>query len=348
LRRPPFADLPPPPGKTGWPWTHETTTFPQARPDGSSWPRISIVTPSYNQGQFIEETIRSVILQGYPDIEYIIIDGGSRDQSVEIIKKYEPWLTYWVSEEDRGQSHAINKGFHRSTGGILGWLNSDDVLLPHALATVAVASPRSDEPVLIAGTAEIRDISLTQTIWIVDRIPQNLSDVFSHFDAFFPQPSVFFSRQALKLSGVLREDLHYVMDLDLWLRMAQHVRIILIEQHLSWMRQHEDAKTWPGNVLHVLDEAEKVLQSFSQFVPVKIAEGTFAVAHWRRSRAWIGIGLSSITRGDRKTALVAAFRAARAHVRTMGSRAWIGLVLRLTLPRSVGYLVFGETRRRLR
>jgi len=120
MRCPRLKDLPSPPhGKKGWPWTEETPPLPDTMPDGRPWPRISIVTPSYNQAEFIEETIRSVLLQGYPDIEYIIIDGGSTDGSVKIIKKYEPWLTYWVSEPDRGQSHAINKGMKRATGEIL-------------------------------------------------------------------------------------------------------------------------------------------------------------------------------------------------------------------------------------
>ena len=102
---PTLAELPPPPpDKTGWPWSEESPPLPATMPDGSPWPRISIVTPSYNQGQFIEETIRSVLLQGYPNLEYIVMDGGSTDNSVEIVRNYNSWLAYWVSEPDRGQA----------------------------------------------------------------------------------------------------------------------------------------------------------------------------------------------------------------------------------------------------
>lgn len=129
-----LEDLPaPPPDKTGWPWTEQTEPLPDRMPNGSEWPKISIVTPSYNQGQFIEETIRSVLLQGYPNLEYIIIDGGSTDSTTETIKKYEQYLAYWVSEVDEGQSDALNKGFTLSQGNICGYLNSDDLLLPKAL-----------------------------------------------------------------------------------------------------------------------------------------------------------------------------------------------------------------------
>ena len=125
-----LADLPPPPpGRTGWPWTVASPAVPETAPGGAPWPRITIVTPSFNQGQFLEETIRSVLLQGYPNLEYIIIDGGSNDNSIEIINRYKNWISYWISEKDRGQAHAINKGIDRSTGEVLAWLNSDDVYM---------------------------------------------------------------------------------------------------------------------------------------------------------------------------------------------------------------------------
>src|SRR5665811_68289 len=129
VRLPSLRNLPHPRStKIGWPWTVEPQSLPAIRPDGSSWPPITIITPSYNQGQFIEETIRSVLLQGYPNLEYVIIDGGSSDGSLEVIQKYSPWLAHWVSEPDGGQSQAINKGFARAHGEVIAWLNSDDVL----------------------------------------------------------------------------------------------------------------------------------------------------------------------------------------------------------------------------
>src|SRR5512134_129792 len=120
-------------------------------------PKISIVTPSFNQGKYLERTIRSVIEQDYPNLEYIIIDGGSTDESVEIIRKYEKHLAYWVSEPDRGQSHAINKGFDRATGEIFGWLNSDDWYVPGALKAVAEAFAANPEAGAVVGAGEMVD-----------------------------------------------------------------------------------------------------------------------------------------------------------------------------------------------
>src|SRR5262245_48085578 len=152
MRCPTLAELPPPPaGKSGWPWTAETRALPSYRPDGSVWPRLSIVTPSYNQGEFIEETIRSVLLQGYPNLEYIIMDGRSDDNSVDIIKKYEPWLASWSSEKDAGQADAINRGMANASGAYLNWLNSDDALLENCCAFVAEIAMLADTPWLISG-----------------------------------------------------------------------------------------------------------------------------------------------------------------------------------------------------
>jgi len=120
-------------------------------------PRLSVVTPSYNQGRFIEETIRSVLLQDYPNLEFIIIDGGSTDNTIEVIKKYETWLAYWVSESDRGQSHAINKGIIKATGEILFWLNSDDVVLPGAFKKIAGVFSDNPEIKMVIGQAKVID-----------------------------------------------------------------------------------------------------------------------------------------------------------------------------------------------
>lgn len=124
-------------GRRGWPWTEDESTREVSQMRSRNCQRISIITPSFNQGEYIEETIRSVLLQEYPNLEYIVIDGGSTDNTVPIITKYERWLSYWVSEKDRGQTHAINKGFRRATGEILAWLNSDDVYAPGALSYVS-------------------------------------------------------------------------------------------------------------------------------------------------------------------------------------------------------------------
>jgi len=342
MRSPMLADLAPaPPGETGWPWTLETPPLPPARPDGSPWPRISIVTPSYNQGQFIEETIRSVLLQGYPDLEYVIIDGGSTDQSVDIIKKYEPWLTYWVSEKDRGQSHAINKGFERTTGVVLSWLNSDDVLLPGALREVSSASWDFDQQMLVAGFSEFRDASGNRPLWVVDRLPYTASDVFCFFSTYFPQPSVFLTTTALEACGGLAEHLYYAMDLDLWLRVAEKGRIELIDRHLSWMRQHDQAKTTRGG-FNKLAEVEEVLRAHVEKVPQAIAHKGFALARAERARLWISAGMESFQNGDKKDARLYAYRAIRTRLSALFTRVWLGLALRLTLPRFMRAAIFQD------
>lgn len=213
-----LAILPLAPERQGWPWTEGTPLRPATLPDGSPWPRISIVTPSYNQGQFLEETIRSVLLQGYPNLEYFIIDGGSSDGSVEIIRRYAPWIDYWVSEPDRGQSHAINKGLARTTGEILCWLNSDDVLLPGSLWAVGSFFAAHPKDLLVSGQAIWRD-SAGRHIGDHTLTVHVFRDLLRyHQGRFLAQPAVFMRRELVQRTGPLDEDLTYTMDLDLWLR----------------------------------------------------------------------------------------------------------------------------------
>jgi glycosyltransferase involved in cell wall biosynthesis len=230
---------PPPPGKIGWPWTVETPPLPPARPDGSPWPRISIVTPSYDQGQFIEETIRSVLLQAYPDLEYIIVDGGSTDASLKIIEKYAPWLTYWISEPDRGQAHAINKGLAHTTGALFNWINSDDLLFPSALSSVAAVYRIG---YAIAGSVVNHGIFGRRVI------PNGALSFTTLLEAnprtSFHQPGLWLERQSLMAIGGIDERLHYSFDWDLMLRYLESFPdIFYIGDNLVYFRQHPNSKT---------------------------------------------------------------------------------------------------------
>jgi len=241
MNRTALADLPASPtDKSGWPWTEATPPLPPTLPDGSPWPRISIVTPSFNQAQYIEETIRSVLLQGYPNLEYIIIDGGSTDGSVEIIKKYEPWLSYWVSEPDQGQPQAINKGIERSTGEIMAWINSDDYYLPGAFRTVAeVFSTNKTE--WVAGVRNL--LKPNGQITVYGNRPDASIENWLIQDLYF-QPSVFWRRTLWEKSSKIDEGLHYSFDYELWLQFIRYQNeAYWIDSSLAVFRLHSLSKT---------------------------------------------------------------------------------------------------------
>ena len=174
----------------------------------------SIITPSFNQGPFLEETIESVLAQTYDPIEYIVIDGGSTDSSVEIIKKYADRLAHWVSEPDRGQSNGINKGLELFSGAIIGWLNSDDTLMPDSVARVVEAM--QDTPTVIHGSVRLIDAESRMTA------RPKLSKRNQEFglqtivgEGLVNQPGAFWNRASMERAGYLNEDLNYIMDYEL-------------------------------------------------------------------------------------------------------------------------------------
>ncbi len=221
-----LSKLPTPPHeKTGFPWNDETGNLSIVNADKTVYPKISIITPSYNQGQFLEETIRSVLLQNYPNLEYIIIDGGSTDNTVDIIKQYEPWISYWVSERDNGQAHAINKGLEKATGEIIAYLNSDDYYLPGTLFKVAEYFRQFPQTDLLHGICRYVNQEGEKIGEQFGNI-QKLEEILDLWDVWwkkrqFVQPEVFWTRRITDKVGLFKEELNYVMDYDYWLRILE-------------------------------------------------------------------------------------------------------------------------------
>jgi glycosyltransferase involved in cell wall biosynthesis len=225
---------------TVWPWTPEGARLPSVREDGSKWPRISIVTPSFNQGRFLEQTIRSVLLQQYPNLDYIVIDGGSTDESVAIIQKYAPWLSHWVSERDRGQAHAINKGLALATGEIFNWINSDDYL---ALGTLAVIARSFIDCDMVAGGNVIFGEGMPDN-------PRHTRGLTARSllrrdpSSELHQMAMWVRRDHAVSCGGMDEEMHHAFDPDFFIRyLYAFPRVRYVEEMLGWYRKHDAAKT---------------------------------------------------------------------------------------------------------
>lgn len=208
-------------------------------------PKISIITPSFNQGAFIEQTIKSVIGQQYPNFEYIIIDGGSTDATIEIIKKYEQHITYWISEKDSGQSEAINKGLQVASGDIVNWLNSDDYYEPGALHSISAAFQNPNVQV-VTGKSRIfqQDNSLDRFSRGTDVYEGNLAKTIGW--ARIDQPETFFRKTAIDKIGYVNPSLHYVMDKEWWIRFLLKFGLSgfrKIDDVLANFRVHDQSKT---------------------------------------------------------------------------------------------------------
>ncbi len=261
-----FEELPPPPeGRTGWPWTEAPRPLPPLPAGVSTWPRISIVTPSYNQADFLEETIRSVLLQGYPDLEYVVIDGGSTDGSRQIIETYSPWLSHWVCEPDRGQYQAINKGFNETSGKIMAWINSDDKYAPAAFPILGQVFSRFPGVEWVSSLRRINWDARGGELRCRP-LPGFSRDAFWFGEygvgvfrsPWIQQESTFWRRSLWRRAGKRVDDeLQMAGDFDLWTRFYRHADLYGIEARLGGFRIHPGQKTERGMPLY-LAEARRV------------------------------------------------------------------------------------------
>ena len=221
---------------------------------------VSIITPSYNQAKYLEQTITSVLEQSYPSIEYIVVDGKSKDDSIDIIKKYADKLAYWVSEKDKGQADAINKGFSRATGEIIAWLNSDDYYLPGAVQAAVKVFEENPDIVLVYGNMlAVNEHGVTFNTMNYRQL--TLKDLLCF--NIIGQPAVFMRRSALQQTSGLDATFHFLLDHLLWIQIAKQGKILHVNQTWAAARYHAEAK----NVSKAAEfgrEAFRILETIAQ------------------------------------------------------------------------------------
>lgn len=306
-------------------------------------PLVTVVTPSFNQGRFIRDTIESVLSQDYPHIEYIVMDGGSTDETAQVVGDYATRLTF-VSEPDRGQSHAINKGFERARGAIVAWLNSDDLYLPGAVRR-AVERFKA-EPHL--GVAYGDGYQIDEQGRVTGVFPHT-----QHFDLwklvttsdYILQQSTFFRKAALDAIGPIREDLHYIMDWDLLIRLAKRFEFAYIPELMGCLREYATAKTSVGGAKRVREIADVLCeQSGLRFSPGYLVYGlatyealwTRAIDRWPRGVLPLALALRTLVSRACYRVIGVASRRGQAWHRD----GWMGPSAYLMLPYGSGEAVF--------
>lgn len=233
------------------------------------YPKITIVTPSYNQGEYLERTILSVLSQNYPNLEYIIIDGGSTDNSVKIIKKYAKFLAYWVSEPDKGQTDAIQKGFSKSTGEIMCWLNSDDVHYSYTLEFVSQIFTKYPSISWLTGqhtSISPQDVIIQTGLFTgKNRLLIRLGFYHGKGLSFIPQEATFWRKTLWQKCDSFMEDAKYSMDYKLWKRFAKYTSLVTIEAPLAAFRLNPNRKT------KSLDQYHREINPLLPYIPKYIA-----------------------------------------------------------------------------
>jgi len=248
-------------GKTGWPWTEEVP--PAQYDERAAWPKLTIVTPSFNQGHFLEETIRSVLLQNYPNLEYIVIDGGSTDGSRAILEKYSPWISYWQSKKDKGQSNAINLGFSLASGSYYAWINSDDYYLKNVFHLVINTFLKS-QTAFVYGYAFNKKADEFELVTVPP-----LFDFFIKIPTL-SQPACFWNAG---IHQPVWEEMYCALDYELWLRLVKGNKRKRIRQPLAVANVHDDAKTHDAAMKNKWHEDHLKMWS---------AEGHGPVPEWNR------------------------------------------------------------------
>lgn len=226
-------------------------------------PKISIVTPSYNQGQYLEDTILSVLGQFYPNLEYLIFDAASSDDSVEIIKKYEDKLAYWVSEKDKGQADAINKGFAKATGDILMWLNSDDILMPNILQFVATKFVENGDGIFFGNCIHFKTIKPNGLYTLGSNVVSSFNNTPLQLSDTIIQPSSFWSKKVWEINGILSDKYHFGFDWEWFLRaQTNNITFYPLNKPLSLYRFHDEHKSSSGGNKR-LDELFKIYEKYN-------------------------------------------------------------------------------------
>ena len=269
-------------------------------PDIVNYPKISVVTPSYNQADFLEATLRSVLDQNYPNLEYIVIDGGSTDGSVDIIRKYAGRLAFWVSEKDRGQSHAINKGFQKATGDILCWLNSDDYFLPGTLAFVAEQLGADAGTHAIAGHCQVVHTDGTPPRLLTGGYTSH-EELIKFWTSYeMHQPAIFWRREVYEKIGLLNEDLHYIMDFDYWTRISKHFGFKPVDRILACATYHAAAKTGDGYAQYQADLRKHAPSYWGS--PLTLGYWRLAYSMWRHY-SWLRTTVRAVKAKKSKSTL---------------------------------------------
>jgi glycosyltransferase involved in cell wall biosynthesis len=252
-------------GRSVWPWVEPISEFEETPPAGGVWPKISIVTPNFNYGHLIEGTIRSVLMQRYPNLEYIVIDDGSVDDSVEIIKKYESKLGYFEHQENQGQYPSVNKGFSKATGEICGWINSDDVYLPWTFRVVGRIFAEFPEVDWIVGQPSGIQDGVVHSVYSMRVFPRVMiraglfNDGKPGYGGCIQQESCFWRRTLWEKVGGLRAELQYAADFDLWTRFAQHADLHAVSTLLGGFSDRGNGNRSVANRDKYMNEVRKMV-----------------------------------------------------------------------------------------